>query len=641
MSAQPNPKPNVSGELVWIPSRTDAALLLESCADAIFITDRAGFIVAMNTMAHKILGSPRAKVGSSFHDLMGCVWSLDGTATRCPIEHVALTGETLQLVDVPWMREDGASFDLSLSFWPRLQDGERIGSIIHCRDLTPAMEAQRDVQRVARLAEDSPYPIVEFDTAGSMLYANTSMINLVATCGMLRQGMEALLPAGLQGILRECLATQTSKERIEHVVGERVMAWSFFPLGDLQLVRGYGVDITADVALRRAKEAAEETAQAKGLFLATMSHELRTPMNGVLGCAELLEETALAKEQRDLVQRMARSARSLLGLVNDLLDFSKIEAGKMLLESVSVNLQVLVEDVVALVAGLARQKNLAINVAVDPNLSRDVWGDPTRLRQILFNLLGNAIKFTDSGTVTVTVMPRWISHQPGGEIIVEWRVTDTGIGMTPDQLSRLFQAYAQAEESTARRFGGTGLGLMIVRQLVEMMGGTITVESVSGQGTTFIYTTVLAQPSEAGPGQDNEERPRSGSFQTHRPLKILVVDDNEINQVVAAKFLEKLGCEVDSASSGIDALSAVEQASYDVVFMDCEMPHMDGLEATRQIRQREGGNLHIPIIALTGHASAEESHRCQAAGMDAVITKPVTRAILETTLERLLNRPLR
>ena len=243
--------------------------------------------------------------------------------------------------------------------------------------------------------------------------------------------------------------------------------------------------------LRRAKEAAEESARAKAIFLATMSHELRTPMNGVLGCTQLLQDTSLTDPQRQLLETMHRSAESLLVLVNDILDFSKIEAGKMSLEVADVELHSLIADVITLTSEAAKKKGLLVQVQLAPDIPAVLRGDPVRLRQILFNLVGNAIKFTEQGGIHVSVktVPR---HQENSDaIVLQWTVKDSGIGMTADQQARLFGAYAQAEVSTARRYGGTGLGLMICCQLVELMGGAMMVESTPGEGSSFSYTTSL------------------------------------------------------------------------------------------------------------------------------------------------------
>jgi signal transduction histidine kinase/ActR/RegA family two-component response regulator len=617
-----------------MPTREDAQLLLEASGECVFLTDREGRILALNPMAQQMVGRTRQVLGLSFHDLMGCLLPADHAPALCPVEHVVQTGEVMMLVSHLWKRGD-LHYELSSSFWPRLQRGRRIGAVIVCRDLTSAIEAQRDVQRVAHLAEDAPNPIVEFEADGTMRYANAAMVELITQCGALHTGVEAVLPANLSAILRNCLSARAPSARIEHAVAGRVIAWSFFPLGELEQVRAYGLDITADVALRRAKEAAEESARAKGIFLATMSHELRTPMNGVLGCTQLLQDTSLTESQRQLIQTMERSAQALLGLVNDILDFSKVEAGKLTLETAEVDLRSLIEDVVTLVSELARQKGLALAVKVAPGVPQELRGDPVRLRQLLFNLVGNAIKFTETGGVEVSVEQPESTGDMAGRMLLRWSVTDTGIGMTEEQQARLFQAYSQADASTARRFGGTGLGLMICRQLVELMDGEITVQSRIGQGTTFCYTTVLSLPLERTVGG-----PADSGIRRNAVPRVLVADDNEINQVVASKFLQKLGYQVEVVPNGREAVEMLACASYDAVLLDCDMPEMDGYEAARLIRQREQERgTRVPIIALTGHVSQDAIDRCRQAGMDDVMTKPVTLTVLRTMLDRFLEGP--
>lgn len=631
--------PSADDRVAWLPTREDVALILEASADAIVVTDQTGRIVFLSSEAQRLFGRTRDVIGLEFHDLIGCFMSGESEAAQCPFTRMVDTGELVVIPSHFWDREDGTQFELSLSFWPRTQQGVPVGGMVVVRDLTDAMEIQRDVQRAARLAEDAQNPIVEFDATGAMLYANTGMLNVMAQCGLLEAGIEVMFPAVLPAMLQECLTTNSALMRVEHVVADRVIAWSLFPLEELKLVRAYGLDITSDVALRRAKEAAEESTRAKGIFLATMSHELRTPMNGVLGCTQLLKDTSLTDQQRELIETMHRSADALLTLVNDILDFSKIEAGKMSLEVANVNLRALVGDVTTLAEGLAAQKGLTISQKIDADVPEEFRGDPIRLRQILFNLVGNAIKFTKQGGVTIAIssLTRDVTDE-SGVVVLQWSVQDTGIGLTPEQQANLFKAYAQAEASTARRFGGTGLGLMICKQLVELMGGTITVNSVSGQGSTFAYTTNLLPAihreitaSSSGTDQRNA-RDQVG------PLRVLVADDNEINQVVACKFLQKLGCQVEVARTGREALEAITRTAYDVVLMDCEMPDMDGYEAAREIRLREDGTLnHLPIMALTGHTSDEEAQKCFQAGMDRVVTKPVTLPVLRTNLQELLR----
>lgn len=625
----------------WLPTHHDLFLVMEAAGDALFVTDQKGRILFHNPAARQLIGNYQSAVGQHLHELFPCVANHEERIERCPLETALSSGQTTALPPYRWARPDGTVLDLSATYWPRRKGTQVIGVLAVIQNLTAQQEMERDLQRVARLAEDAPNPIVEFDESGTMLYANTAAIELMNIASNQGDSIRAIFPPTLEEIVHMCLASNQPSERYEHVLGPIVLAWTFFPLGELRQVRAYGLDVTADVELRRAKEKAEETAKAKGFFLATMSHELRTPMNGVLGCTRLLQDTLLTDQQQELITTIRRSAEALLGLVNDILDFSKIEAGKMTLEVADVDLRLLVKDVIILLSELAKQKGLTLVSEVRADIPSLFRGDPVRLRQILFNLVGNAIKFTEQGEVSVMVdiAP---SLSPQAEYIpIRWTVKDSGIGMTPEQLNRLFQAYAQADACTTRRFGGTGLGLMICRQLVTMMGGTITVESEPGKGSTFTYTTNLLPAIQRAPSSSLDSTQRDQTTTSPLPQRILVVDDNEINQVVACKFLQKLGCHVEVARNGKEAVESLARATYDVVLMDCEMPVMDGYEATRSIRHQEESQRtrHLPIIAMTGNASPEDAQRCKEAGMDDVVVKPLSPASLRSVLERLCTEP--
>ncbi len=635
LSSTPDPAPK--GSVSWLPTREETFLILESSGEAMFVTDREGRILSLNPVAQQLVGRHQDVIGSVFHELVGCLSPKGGSPHDCPLEHTVRTGEVTMVSSHQWVRTDGTGIEIAATFWPRYQGLEPVGALVVCRDLTVEREAERDVQRVARLSEDAPNPIVEFDEAGIMLYANTAMVELLNRGTSIQGRVEAVFPPNLSDVLKHCLESQQPTIRLEHRVEDCVLAWSFFPLGELKQVRAYGTDITADVELRRAKEAAEESARAKAIFLATMSHELRTPMNGVLGCTQLLQDTALTDPQRQLLETMHRSAESLLVLVNDILDFSKIEAGKMSLEVADVELRSLIADVITLTSEAAKKKGLLVQVQVAPDIPAVLRGDPVRLRQILFNLVGNAVKFTERGGIHISVKTIPSNQDNSNAVVLQWTVKDTGIGITADQQTRLFGAYAQAEESTARRYGGTGLGLMICCQLVELMGGAMMVESTPGTGSSFTYFTSLL-PGIQRPTSTQTVQPSIASMADRTtPLRILVVDDNEINQVVACKFLQKLGYQVEVARNGREAVNSIVHATYDAVLMDCEMPEMNGYDATQEIRRQEQNtSRHLPIVALTGHASSEDEQKCRQAGMDDFVTKPLTLPTLRAKLERLL-----
>ena len=440
--------------------------------------------------------------------------------------------------------------------------------------------------------------------------------------------------------VRKALAGETLTTEISIV--NRIFRATYSPLmdsaGTIIGVVGAAMDITDEVQVQSkvaelvaAREAAIAAAKLKSEFLANMSHEIRTPINGVMGMTGLLLDTKLDDQQRDFAQTILRSGESLLTIINDILDLSKIEAGKLEFEDIDFSLSELVNDVTKTLSFAAGEKGIDLRLDRSSLVPDDLRADAGRLRQILTNLVGNAIKFTPKGHVTIRVRRE---SENEGVVRLKFEVVDTGIGIPREALEKIFEAFSQADSSTTRRFGGTGLGLSISKRLVEQFGGSIGVRSEVGRGSTFWFTVDVKKAQ--APSRTRAEAGET-SF-TSKRYRVLVAEDNAVNQRVAVAMLTKLGLYADVAADGNEAIRALENAPYDLVLMDCQMPECDGYEATRRIRaSRRVSNACVPIVAMTANAMSGDAEKCIEAGMNDYVSKPISSEKLASLVAKWLE----
>jgi PAS domain S-box-containing protein len=609
--------------------------------DGLIVVDRSGRVRICNSRARELLGLPDELMASHpTGDEVLAYQAEQGEFDRMSVEARAkVRPKMLEKGPHSYERErpNGTVIEVRTAPIPN-------GGVV--RTYTDITERKRANERFEALLEAAPDAMVIVGADGTILLINAQAENLFGFSRqeLVGQKVEILIPERLEarhrahrdefGVLGRTRPMRGGpdqygrrKDGTEFPVG---ISLSPFRSGDdtivLSSIRDISAQKAAEQALRDAKRRAEEAVAAKAEFLANMSHELRTPLTAVLGIHELLRsDAALSPEQRSFVGMACEAGRSLLAIVNDILDFSKIEAGQLTIEAIAFDLEPLVMACRDLVAEGAAEKGLAIDARLEGGPVM-LLGDPTRIRQVILNLLTNAVKFTGKGGVRVDAQYRTESG------LLRVSVSDTGIGIAPEKLALVFERFSQADGSIARRYGGTGLGLTICKGLVELMGGRIEVRSEVGRGSTFSFELPLRRiTAQDQPLPPPDNRP----VQASSPMRILLAEDNFLNQIVIAAMLEKLGHEVTVVGDGAAAVSAVGNSQFDIALMDVQMPGMDGLAATRTIREAEAvrKSRPLPVIGLTANTMSEDRDRCLAAGMDSHVAKPVEWKSLHAAIE--------
>jgi len=531
-----------------------------------------------------------------------------------------------------------------------MEDGQPTGFIGVLTDITEQKHAQEQIRFHASLLDQVHNAVIATDLNGRIIYWNKfaeTLYQWKAEEIIGRNIFNTIVPENKISIVYDVISRIDKVGCSDGEFQAKRKDGSIFPahytfsaVKDLnERIIGYlgvSVDITerkrAEEELRNAKDAAESATRAKSDFLANMSHEIRTPMNAVIGLTGLMLNTELTPDQRDYVETIRSSGETLLALINDILDFSKIEGGKLELEAMPFDLIDCIEASIGLVAQAAARKGLSLSYSIEESVPTNIISDVTRLRQILANLLSNAVKFTNKGEISIIVS----SKKEGDSDFIQFAIRDTGIGIPKDRMDRLFQSFSQIDTSMTRKYGGTGLGLAISKRLVELMDGSIWVESEEGKGSTFFFTINTKEApcvsiSKAAKKADIV-RHKLTSDTGRSPLRILLAEDNIVNQKVGLRMLERLGYHADVAANGLEVIQALERESYDVILMDIQMPEMDGLEAARRIRMLPEGD-QIYIIAITAHALKGDKETCFNAGMNDYISKPVRIEDLHDALE--------